>query len=97
MVITRDVKFDESNVGFSPALLQETIEDTTLDFDTMDINDEPRQTDFRQAGKRKSSFTNEYQASPASPPVRRGAGLGEASAPSDFVQRRVKRRPSARV
>uniref|UniRef100_M4BDF1 Uncharacterized protein n=1 Tax=Hyaloperonospora arabidopsidis (strain Emoy2) TaxID=559515 RepID=M4BDF1_HYAAE len=63
----------------------------------MDINDEPLQMDFRKTGKRKSRSTNEDQASSASPPVRRGDGLEEASAPSDSVQHRVKRRPSDRV
>ena len=71
VMITRDVNFDESTFRFLPKLLQETIEDTTLDFDAIDINDEPRQTDFRHLSKRKSSPTNGEKASSASPPVRR--------------------------
>ena len=96
-MITRDVNFKESTFGISPTLLQETIEYTTLYLDTMDVNDEYRQTDFTQEGKCNSCSTNEHQETVASSPGLRGAGLEQASATISSVNHRVKRRTTPRV
>ena len=96
VVITRDINFDESAFGFSPSLQEEVVEDAALDFDSLTIDDEPRDTDFKMAGeKRKDRSGHEDTTSQSPRPVRRGAGLEEASAPDE--EHRVKRRPSARV
>ena len=96
VVITQDVNFDESAFGFSPSLQEEVVEDAALDFDSLTIDDEPRDTDFKMAGeKRKDRSGHEDTTSRSPRPVRRGDGLEEASAPDE--EHRVKRRPSARV
>ena len=39
VMITQDVNFDKSAFGFSPALPEEIVEDTVLDFDSLAIHD----------------------------------------------------------
>ena len=95
VVITRDVNFDESAFGLSPTIPNEVVEGAALDFDLLEIDERPRETDFKLAGKRKDRLRVEEQASRSSSPVRHGAGLEEASAPDQG--RRVKRRSSSRV
>ncbi|CAH0486490.1 unnamed protein product [Peronospora farinosa] len=53
VVVSRDVTFDELNFGFLPMIPENIVEDTTLDFDALDISNNCRQTEFRQTGKRK--------------------------------------------
>ena len=95
VVISRDVTFDESTFGFSPALPQAVVEDTTLDFGDLDINDVPSNVEYKQTGKRKNRSNSQDQAPQRSQFSRRGTGLEEASAPDDIESRRSKRRPSA--
>ena len=49
VVISRDVTFNKSTFGFSPTLPQEILEDTALDFESMNIGDGPHITQFKQA------------------------------------------------
>uniref|UniRef100_H3H9X7 Retroviral polymerase SH3-like domain-containing protein n=1 Tax=Phytophthora ramorum TaxID=164328 RepID=H3H9X7_PHYRM len=58
VVVSRDVNFDESAFGLSAHTSGEDVDDAALD---LDDNDGPRQTSFKQAGKRKSRPT-EYIA-----------------------------------
>ena len=97
VVITRDITFDELTFRLSPALPQEIVEDTALGFDALDISDDPRQPELRQAGKRKNRNTNEDQAPQSPIPARPGTGLEEASGPDDSISHRAKRRSSARA
>ena len=55
LVTSRDVTFDESTFAFSPTARQEIINDTALDFNSMDINDEPCIIQFKPTGKRNRS------------------------------------------
>ena len=97
MVISRDVTFDETTVGFSPATPQEVIEDTAMDFDAMDINEGPGQVQYQQTGKRKNRADGQDQDLQWSQPARHGAELEEASGSDNFMSRQAKRRPSVRV
>uniref|UniRef100_H3H8C8 Integrase catalytic domain-containing protein n=1 Tax=Phytophthora ramorum TaxID=164328 RepID=H3H8C8_PHYRM len=56
VVVSRDVNFDESAFGLSAHTSDEDVDDAALDLDALDLddNDGPRQTSFKQAGKRKS-------------------------------------------
>ncbi|KAG2866461.1 hypothetical protein PC119_g28011 [Phytophthora cactorum] len=61
VVISRDVNFDESTFGLSPTISDEDVDD--LDFESLDIdNDGSRQTEYTQAGKRKSRPSDEDEA-----------------------------------
>ena len=95
-MISRDVTFNKSTFGFSPTLPQEILEDTALDFESMNIGDGPHITQFKQAGKRKNRSNNQEQASQRILPARRGARLEEASAPEDFESHQAKRRSRIR-
>uniref|UniRef100_A0AAV1UPL8 Reverse transcriptase Ty1/copia-type domain-containing protein n=1 Tax=Peronospora matthiolae TaxID=2874970 RepID=A0AAV1UPL8_9STRA len=96
VVISRDVTFDESTLGFSPRLLQEIVDDTALDIESMDISDEPHPMQFKQTGKRKSRSNSQEQVLQRTLLERRGTGLEEASAPDDSESHQAKRRSSAR-
>ncbi|KAG2810460.1 hypothetical protein PC113_g23763 [Phytophthora cactorum] len=81
VVISRDVNFDESTFGLSPPISDEDVDD--LDFDSLDIdNDGSRQTEYKQAGKRKSRPSDEDEAARRPRAVRHRPGLEEASAPN---------------
>ena len=97
VVISRDVTFDESTFGFSPALPQEAVDDTALDFDSMNISDEPCTTQFKETGKRKNRSNSHEQVNQRTRPARSGAGLEEASAPNDFESHQAKRRYRTRA
>ncbi|KAG2793113.1 hypothetical protein PC113_g25583 [Phytophthora cactorum] len=61
VVISRDVNFDESTFGLSPRISDEDVDD--LDVDSLDIDDDgPRQTEYKQTGKRKSRPSDEDEA-----------------------------------
>uniref|UniRef100_A0AAV1TK40 Retroviral polymerase SH3-like domain-containing protein n=1 Tax=Peronospora matthiolae TaxID=2874970 RepID=A0AAV1TK40_9STRA len=97
VVISRDVTFDESTFGFSPMLLQEIVDDTALDIESMNISDEPHPMQFKKIGKRKSRSNSQEQALQRTLPERRGTGFEEASAPDEFETHQAKRRSSARA
>ena len=84
VVISRDVTFDKSTFGLSPALPQETVDDAVLDFDSMNISDELCTTQFKQTGKRKSRLNSHEQVNQRTRSAGSEAGLEEASAPNDF-------------
>ena len=96
VVISRDVTFDESTFGFSPALPHEVVDDTAMDFDSMNISDEPCTTQFKQTGKRKSRSNRHEHIYQQTIPARNGAGLEEASAPDDFESHQTKWRSRTR-
>ncbi|KAG4037201.1 hypothetical protein PC123_g27232 [Phytophthora cactorum] len=80
VVISRDVNFDESTFGLSPRISDEDVDD--LDVDSLDIDDDgPRQTEYKQTGKRKSRPNDEDEATRRPHTVRHRPGLEEASAP----------------
>ncbi|KAG4037174.1 hypothetical protein PC123_g27259 [Phytophthora cactorum] len=80
VVISRDVNFDESAFGLSPRISDEDVDD--LDVDSLDIDDDgPRQTEYKQTGKRKSRPSDEDEATRRPRAVRHRPGLEEASAP----------------
>ena len=55
VVITRDVNCDESTFGFTKEPSSEEVDDAMLDLDLLEINDDDvRQVNYRQTGKRKS-------------------------------------------
>ncbi|KAG2759282.1 hypothetical protein Pcac1_g28657 [Phytophthora cactorum] len=81
VVISRDVNFDESAFGLSPTISDEDVDD--LDVDSLDIDDDgPRQTEYKQTGKRKSRPSDEDEATRRPHTVRHRPGLEEASAPN---------------
>uniref|UniRef100_A0AAV1U9V9 Reverse transcriptase Ty1/copia-type domain-containing protein n=1 Tax=Peronospora matthiolae TaxID=2874970 RepID=A0AAV1U9V9_9STRA len=96
VVISRDVTFDESTLGFSPMLPQEIVDDTALDIESMNISDEPHPMQIKQTGKRKSRSNSQEQVLQRTLLERRGTGLEEASAPDDSESHQAKRRSSAR-
>ncbi|KAG2855220.1 hypothetical protein PC114_g28616 [Phytophthora cactorum] len=74
VVISRDVNFDESTFGLSPTISDEDVDD--LDFESLDIdNDGSRQTEYTQAGKRKSRPSDEDEAARRPRAVRHRPGL----------------------
>ncbi|KAG2956681.1 Retrovirus-related Pol polyprotein from transposon TNT 1-94 [Phytophthora cactorum] len=78
VVISRDVNFDESTFGLSPTISDEDVDD--LDFESLDIdNDGSRQTEYTQAGKRKSRPSDEDEAARRPQTVRHRPGLEEAN------------------
>ncbi|KAG3231278.1 hypothetical protein PI124_g23628 [Phytophthora idaei] len=88
VVISRDVNFDESTFGLSPPISDEDVDD--LDFDSLDIdNDGSRQTEYKQAGKRKSRPSDEDEAARRPRAVRYRPGLEEASTPNDSSPQRA--------
>ncbi|KAG2959322.1 hypothetical protein PC119_g26745 [Phytophthora cactorum] len=81
VVISRDVNIDESTFGLSPRISDEDVDD--LDFESLDIdNDGSHQTEYTQAGKRKSRPSDEDEAARRPRAVRHRPGLEEASAPN---------------
>ncbi|KAG2812911.1 Retrovirus-related Pol polyprotein from transposon TNT 1-94 [Phytophthora cactorum] len=81
VVISRDVNFDESTFGLLPPISDEDVDD--LDFDSLGIdNDGSRETEYKQAGKRKSRPSDEDEAARRPRAVRHRPGLEEASAPN---------------
>uniref|UniRef100_A0AAV1T0M0 Retroviral polymerase SH3-like domain-containing protein n=1 Tax=Peronospora matthiolae TaxID=2874970 RepID=A0AAV1T0M0_9STRA len=90
VVISRDITFDESTLGFSPRLPQEIVDDTALDIESMNISDEPHPMQFKQTGKRKSRSNSQEQVLQRTLLERRGTGLEEASAPDDSESHQAK-------
>ena len=69
VVITRDVNCDESTFGFTMEPSSEEVDDAMLDLDLLEINDDDvRQVNYRQTGKRKSRPNNNVVHS-ARPPT----------------------------
>uniref|UniRef100_H3H975 Integrase catalytic domain-containing protein n=2 Tax=Phytophthora ramorum TaxID=164328 RepID=H3H975_PHYRM len=91
VVVSRDVNFDESAFGLSAHTSDEDVDDAALDLDALDLDDTdgPRQTSFKQAGKRKSRPSGDDDTARRSRPVRHRAGLEEASAPDVSSSRRA--------
>uniref|UniRef100_H3H4I7 Integrase catalytic domain-containing protein n=1 Tax=Phytophthora ramorum TaxID=164328 RepID=H3H4I7_PHYRM len=91
VVVSRDVNFDESAFGLSAHTSDEDVDDAALDLDALDLddNDGPRQTSFKQAGKRKNRPSGDDDTARRSRPVRHRAGLEEASAPDVSSSRRA--------
>ncbi|KAG3044906.1 hypothetical protein PI125_g27150 [Phytophthora idaei] len=88
VVISRDVNFDESTFGLSPPISDEDVDD--LDFASLDIdNDGSRETEYKQAGKRKSRPSDEDEAGRRPRAVRYRPGLEEASAPNGSSPQRA--------
>ncbi|KAG3230551.1 hypothetical protein PI124_g24351 [Phytophthora idaei] len=88
VVISRDVNFDESTFGLSPPISDEDVDN--LDFDSLDIdNDGSRETEYKQAGKRKSRPSDEDEVARRPRAVRHRPGLEEASAPNDSSPQRA--------
>ena len=54
VMISRDVTFDESTFVFLQTLPQEIVDDTALEFDSINISDEHCTTQFKQTGKRNT-------------------------------------------
>uniref|UniRef100_H3GNZ2 Integrase catalytic domain-containing protein n=1 Tax=Phytophthora ramorum TaxID=164328 RepID=H3GNZ2_PHYRM len=81
--VSRDVNFDESTFGLSTHTSDEDVDDAALDHDPLDLddNDGPRQTSFKQVGKRKNSPSGEDDIPSRTRPVRHRAVLKEASTP----------------
>uniref|UniRef100_A0AAV1V4W9 Integrase catalytic domain-containing protein n=1 Tax=Peronospora matthiolae TaxID=2874970 RepID=A0AAV1V4W9_9STRA len=79
VVISRDVNFDESTFGLPPPITDEDADD--LDFELLDLNDEePRQVEYKQTGKRKNRLSDEDTAAPRPRAVRQRPGLEESTA-----------------
>ncbi|KAG4039410.1 hypothetical protein PC123_g25040 [Phytophthora cactorum] len=94
VVISRDVNFDESTFGLSPPISDEDEDVDALDFDSLDIDNDnenygSRQTENKQAGKRKSRPSDEDEAARRPGAVRHRAGLEEANAPNDSSPHRA--------
>ena len=84
VVISRDVNFDESAFGLSPATTNEDADD--LDFDSLELNDEgPSQMQYKQTGKRKNRPNDEEVSAPPPRTVRQRPRLEESSAPEKFT------------
>ena len=94
VVISRDVTFDETTVGLSTLTTSDDDEDAPLDFDGLDISDDSAGSlQYQQTGKRKVRSICINSKAAYSRSYRHGAGLEEASAPDDVLQRQVKSRP----
>uniref|UniRef100_A0AAV1V8Y6 Integrase catalytic domain-containing protein n=1 Tax=Peronospora matthiolae TaxID=2874970 RepID=A0AAV1V8Y6_9STRA len=79
VVISRDVNFDESTFGLPSPITDEDADD--LDFELLDLNDEePRQVEYNQTGKRKNRLSDEDTAAPRPRAVRQRPGLEESTA-----------------
>ena len=76
-MISRDINFDESTVGFPHSRSSEEVEDDAMDFDLIEINkEEVHQKTYKQTGKRKSQGYNRMPRSSC-----HWNGLEEESAP----------------
>nr|CCA14814.1 integrase putative [Albugo laibachii Nc14] len=92
VVISRDIKFDESTFGLSMDRSNEEIDDAVLDFDLLEMNDDDvRQIIYKQSGKRKNCPNNNVSDS-----TRRRSGVEEVSATDNSCDRRHKYRSNAR-
>uniref|UniRef100_A0AAV1V5S4 Integrase catalytic domain-containing protein n=1 Tax=Peronospora matthiolae TaxID=2874970 RepID=A0AAV1V5S4_9STRA len=86
VVISRDVNFDESTFGLPSPITDEDADD--LDFELLDLNDEePRQVEYKQTGKRKNRLSDEDTAAPPPRAVRQRPGLEESTAPENNLSR----------
>uniref|UniRef100_A0AAV1UAX1 Integrase catalytic domain-containing protein n=1 Tax=Peronospora matthiolae TaxID=2874970 RepID=A0AAV1UAX1_9STRA len=86
VVISRDVKFDESTFGLQLPITDEDVDD--LDFELLDLDDEElRQMEYQQTGKRKNRLNDEDTAAPRPRAVRQRPGLEESSAPENNSSR----------
>uniref|UniRef100_A0AAV1VCE7 Integrase catalytic domain-containing protein n=1 Tax=Peronospora matthiolae TaxID=2874970 RepID=A0AAV1VCE7_9STRA len=86
VVISRDVNFDESTFGLQLPITDEDVDD--LDFELLDLDDEElRQMEYKQAGKRKNRLNDEDTAAPRPRAVRQRPGLEEPSAPENNSSR----------
>ena len=56
-MILRSVIFDESAFAFSSTLPQNSVIDTAVNFDSINIGDEPFTMKFKQTGVRKELLT----------------------------------------
>uniref|UniRef100_A0AAV1THL4 Integrase catalytic domain-containing protein n=1 Tax=Peronospora matthiolae TaxID=2874970 RepID=A0AAV1THL4_9STRA len=69
VVISRDVNFDESTFGLQLPITDEDVDD--LDFELLDLDDEElRQMEYKQTGKRKNRLNDEDTAAPRPRAVR---------------------------
>ena len=92
IMITRDVTFDESAFGFSMEPSNEEFDDAMLDLDLLEINDDNvRQVNYKQTGKRKTRPSNNVIRS-----ATRQIGLKESSAPEDLFDHHRKNRANGR-
>uniref|UniRef100_A0AAV1VK09 Integrase catalytic domain-containing protein n=1 Tax=Peronospora matthiolae TaxID=2874970 RepID=A0AAV1VK09_9STRA len=86
LVISRDVNFDESTFGLQLPITDEDVDD--LDFELLDLDDEElRQMEYKQTGKRKNRLNDEDTAAPRPRAVRQRPGLEESSAPENNSSR----------
>uniref|UniRef100_A0AAV1TZ21 Copia protein n=1 Tax=Peronospora matthiolae TaxID=2874970 RepID=A0AAV1TZ21_9STRA len=92
VVISRDVNFDESTFGLQLPITDEDVDD--LDFKLLDLDDEElRQMEYKQTGKRKNRLNDEDTAAPRPRAVRQRPGLEESNAPGkQLVTPRRRRR-----
>uniref|UniRef100_A0AAV1UKJ8 Integrase catalytic domain-containing protein n=1 Tax=Peronospora matthiolae TaxID=2874970 RepID=A0AAV1UKJ8_9STRA len=86
VVVSRDVNFDESTFGLQLPITDEDVDD--LDFELLDLDDEElRQMEYKQTGKRKNRLNDEDTAAPRPRAVRQRPGLEESSAPENNSSR----------
>uniref|UniRef100_A0AAV1U725 Reverse transcriptase Ty1/copia-type domain-containing protein n=1 Tax=Peronospora matthiolae TaxID=2874970 RepID=A0AAV1U725_9STRA len=86
VVISRDVNFEESTFGLQLPITDEDVDD--LDFELLDLDDEElRQMEYKQTGKRKNRLNDEDTAPPRPRAVRQRPGLEESSAPENNSSR----------
>uniref|UniRef100_A0AAV1UF45 Integrase catalytic domain-containing protein n=1 Tax=Peronospora matthiolae TaxID=2874970 RepID=A0AAV1UF45_9STRA len=86
VVISRDVNFDESTFRLQLPITDEDVDD--LDFELLDLDDEElRQMEYQQTGKRKNRLNDEDTAAPRPRAVRQRPGLEESNAPENNSSR----------
>uniref|UniRef100_A0AAV1V8R4 Integrase catalytic domain-containing protein n=1 Tax=Peronospora matthiolae TaxID=2874970 RepID=A0AAV1V8R4_9STRA len=86
VVVSRDVNFDESTFGLQLPITDEDVDD--LDFELLDLDDEElRQMEYQQTGKRKNRLNDEDTAAPRPRAVRQRPGLEESNAPENNSSR----------
>uniref|UniRef100_A0AAV1VKE3 Retroviral polymerase SH3-like domain-containing protein n=1 Tax=Peronospora matthiolae TaxID=2874970 RepID=A0AAV1VKE3_9STRA len=78
VVVNRDVNFDESTCGLPPPITDEGADD--LEFKLLN-DEEPRQVEYKQTGKRKSRLDDEDAAAQRLRAVSQRPGLEESSTP----------------
>uniref|UniRef100_A0AAV1VIV9 Retroviral polymerase SH3-like domain-containing protein n=1 Tax=Peronospora matthiolae TaxID=2874970 RepID=A0AAV1VIV9_9STRA len=78
MVVSRDVSFDESTFALPPPITDEVADD--LDFKLLN-DEEPRQVEYKQTGKRKSRLDDEDAAAQRLRALSQRPGLVESSTP----------------
>uniref|UniRef100_A0AAV1VGX5 Reverse transcriptase Ty1/copia-type domain-containing protein n=1 Tax=Peronospora matthiolae TaxID=2874970 RepID=A0AAV1VGX5_9STRA len=78
MVVSRDVNFDESTFALPPPITDEVADD--LDFKLLN-DEEPRQVEYKQTGKRKSRLDDEDAAAQLLRALSQRPGLVESSTP----------------